>query len=134
MYRLAAIAIVVAGCASRSRPATTIAPRGVGDWTSYNGSLSGERYSPLSEINARTVGRLQQECVFEMPDTVSLQGGIVAVSGILYFTAFNTTYAVDGATCQQKWKYTRPEPDTVSLQGGIVAVPGILYFPAFNTT
>ena len=112
MYRLAAIAIVVAGCASRSRPATTIAPRGVGDWTSYNGSLSGERYSPLSEINARTVGRLQQECVFETPDTVSLQGGIVAVSGILYFTAFNTTYAVDGATCQQKWKYTRPEPAT----------------------
>jgi PQQ-dependent dehydrogenase (methanol/ethanol family) len=112
MYRLGALLILaaVAGCASHA--STELLPRGSGDWMTYNGSLSGERYSPLSEINTGNVTRLQQTCVFATPDTVSFQSGIVAVDGTLFFTAFNATYAIDGATCQQKWKYTRPEPPT----------------------
>jgi alcohol dehydrogenase (cytochrome c) len=47
-----------------------------------------------------------------MPDTVSFQSGIVAVGGTLYVTAFNNTYAFDGATCRQKWMESRAEPAT----------------------
>jgi alcohol dehydrogenase (cytochrome c) len=113
MYRLGALLLILAACGGcASHPKTELLPRGSGDWTSYNGSLSGERYSPLSEINTGNVAHLQQTCVFETPDTVSFQSGIVAVGGTLFFTAFNATYAIDGASCQQKWKYTRPEPPT----------------------
>ncbi|HYX82917.1 MAG TPA: PQQ-binding-like beta-propeller repeat protein [Gemmatimonadales bacterium] len=113
MYRLGALLVLLAGAAGcASHPAVELSPRGSGDWTSYNGSLSGERYSPLSEINTDNVTHLQQTCVFETPDTVSFQSGLVAVGGTLLFTVFNATYAIDGATCQQKWKYTRPEPST----------------------
>jgi alcohol dehydrogenase (cytochrome c) len=41
---------------------------------------------------------------------VSFQSGLVAVGGTVYFTAFGNTYAIDGTTCQQKWKQARPEP------------------------
>lgn len=82
-----------------------------GDWLFYNGSLGGDRYSPLNEIATANVAQLRQVCAFDAPDTVSLQTGVVAVGGTLYFTAFNNTYAIDGATCQQKWKHTRAEPD-----------------------
>lgn len=41
---------------------------------------------------------------------MSFQTGIAAVSGTLCFTAFGNTYAIDGATCQQKWKHSRTEP------------------------
>jgi len=58
----------------------------------------------------RNVARFATGCVFETQDTFSFQSGIVAVGGTLYVTAFNTTYAIDGATCQQKWKLTRAEP------------------------
>jgi alcohol dehydrogenase (cytochrome c) len=83
-----------------------------GDWAFYNGPLQGDRYSPLSQINTQNVGQLRQACAFDAPETVSFQSGIVAISGILYFTAFGTTYAIDGTNCQIKWKYERSEPET----------------------
>src|SRR5207237_8425304 len=99
-----------------------------GNWTFYNGSLSGERYSPLNEIKTANVGRLQQVCTFDTPDTVSFQSGIVAVASVLYFTAYNTTYAIDGATCRQKWKFTRPEPPTfLKVNRGVAYSGGMLF-------
>ena len=88
------------------------APVGPGDWITYDGPLSGDRYSPLAQITPANVGQLRQVCAFDAPEAVNFQSGIVAVDGMLYFTLFNNTYAVDGATCQQKWKHTRAEPDT----------------------
>ena len=32
------------------------------------------------------------------------------VQEVLYFTTYNTTYAVDASTCALKWKYSRPGP------------------------
>lgn len=128
VYRLAAL-LVVAGC-STQRTTTPVTPirDGLGDWTAYNGSLSGERYSTLHQINTSNVGRLEQACAFETPDTVSFQSGIVAVGGTLYFTAFNNTYAVDGATCQLKWKHTRPEPFTfLKVNRGVAYRAGMLF-------
>jgi alcohol dehydrogenase (cytochrome c) len=81
-----------------------------GDWPSYNGSLQGQRYSPLAQIDTTNVAGLRPICVFETPETVSFESGIVAVDGTLYFTTFGNTYAIDGATCKQKWKHTRAEP------------------------
>ena len=78
----------------------------------YGGPLAGDRYSPLAQITAANVGRLRQVCAFDAPEAVNFQSGIVAVDGVLYFTLFNNTYAVDGATCRQVWKHTRAEPDT----------------------
>lgn len=129
MYRQAALLLLFAACSTQQQePSTSVQPlAGAGDWTVYNGSLSGERYSTLNQITTGNVARLEQTCAFETQDTVSFQSGIVAVGGTLYFTAFNTTYAVDGATCQQKWKYTRPEPANflkvnrgVAYSGGVV--------------
>jgi alcohol dehydrogenase (cytochrome c) len=78
----------------------------------YNGPLAGDRFSPLEQINISNVAQLRQACVYDTPDTVSFQSGIVAVGGTLYFTTFDKTYAIDGATCAEKWQYQRPEPDS----------------------
>lgn len=120
------IAGVAAGCTDRQRNVATdstgaaapppaaspAAPAGPGDWVTYNGTLSGERYSSLDQITTANVARLKRVCAFDTPDTVSLQSGILAVNGTLFFTAFNSTYAFDGATCTRKWTQTRPEPAT----------------------
>jgi alcohol dehydrogenase (cytochrome c) len=129
MYRLAALLLVLAGCATQRQQSSAPAPvTGSGDWTFYNGSLSGERYSPLNQITRSNVAQLRQSCVFETTDTVSFQSGIVAVGGTLYFTAFNTTYAVDGSTCQEKWKLTRPEPPTpLRVNRGVAYNGGMLF-------
>src|SRR5688572_15465890 len=63
-----------------------------GDWVTYNGPLSGDRYSPLTQITAANVGQIRQVCAFDAPEAVNFQSGIVAVNGVLYFTLFNHTY------------------------------------------
>ena len=130
MYRLVAVTLGLAACATHQQSSPALSPQTAssGDWAFYNGSLSGERYSPLNQITTSNVARLQQACVFETQDTVSFQSGIVAVGGTLYFTAFNTTYAIDGATCQQKWKLTRPEPATLLMVNRGVAYSGGMLF------
>ena len=55
-----------------------------GDWVTYNGPLSGDRYSPLAQITAANVGQLTQVCAFDAPEAVNFQSGIVAVNGVLY--------------------------------------------------
>jgi alcohol dehydrogenase (cytochrome c) len=99
-------------CVKAAPPVT--APAGpsaaAGDWVGYNGPPTGDRYSPLEQITTINVSQLRQRCVFDTPDTVSFQSGLVAVGGTLYFSVFADTYAIDGATCALKWKHTRPEP------------------------
>lgn len=130
-YRLVAGLLLLAGCAMHRQSSpelSRITAGSSGDWTAYNGSLNGERYSPLSQITAANVARLEQQCVFQTQDTVSFQSGIVAVGGTLFFTAFNTTYAIDGATCQQRWKLTRPEPATpLKVNRGVAYANGIVF-------
>jgi alcohol dehydrogenase (cytochrome c) len=99
-----------------------------GDWVGYNGPLSGDRYSPLSQIDTATVTGLKQVCAFDAPEAVNFQSGIVAVGGTLYFTLFNHTYAVDGATCRPKWTHSRPEPDTfLMVNRGVAYGDGRLF-------
>src|SRR5688572_11175972 len=64
-----------------------------GNWPTYNGPLSGDRYSALAQISVGNVGQLRQACAFDAPEAVNFQSGIVAVDGVLYFTLFNHTYA-----------------------------------------
>src|SRR5262245_36691853 len=111
----AAVALIVlaAACARQdpgNKPEAPLAPSG--DWPTYGGPLAGNRYSPLAQITTTNIGTLRQVCAFDAPEVVNFQSGIVAVGGVLYFTLFNNTYAVDGVTCQQKWKHTRAEPNT----------------------
>ena len=121
MKRVLPIVLLVGfagGCArqdtqnTREASAATAALPQLADWVTYNGPLAGDRFSPLKQITAANVSQLQQKCVFDAPEAVNFQSGIVAVKGVLYFTLFNHTYAVDATTCQQKWTHTRPEPDT----------------------
>jgi len=98
------------------------------DWVTYNGPLGGDRYSPLTQITVANVGQLKQRCAFDAPEEVNFQSGIVAVNGVLYFTLFNHTYAVDATTCQQKWTHVRPEPDTfLMVNRGVVYSDGRLF-------
>lgn len=77
------------------------------DWPMYNGSYAGDRYSQLNEITTKNVSGVRKACTFDTGETGSFQNGPIVVDGILYLTTDTTTYAIDGATCQQKWKHTR---------------------------
>jgi alcohol dehydrogenase (cytochrome c) len=127
-----ALAVLASACsgpaANNSNETAAQAAPPSGDWPTYGGPLTGERYSPLTQITASNVAQLRQVCAFDAPEAVNFQSGIVAVNGVLYFTLFNNTYAVDGATCQQKWKHTRAEPNTfLMVNRGVAYSDGRLF-------
>ncbi|MGO9931454.1 MAG: hypothetical protein ACLPV8_06540 [Steroidobacteraceae bacterium] len=57
-----------------------------GDWPSYNRTLTSQRYSPLSEINAKNVGQLKILCTYDTHQYVSFESGLIVVDNALIGT------------------------------------------------
>jgi PQQ-dependent dehydrogenase (methanol/ethanol family) len=78
-----------------------------GDWLTYDGNLSGNRYSPLKQINTANVSSLKLKWVFPVQyfglETTPLEGG-----GVLYVTGPNQVFALDALTGAEIWHYARP--------------------------
>jgi len=108
-----------------------------GDWLTYNGSLSGNRYSALRQINRETVSNLGVKWTFSiplwtqfLPDTpyyrenmryFGLETVPVVADGIMYVTGPNSAYALDARTGMQIWHYARPR------------TPGLVSDPSLGT-
>jgi len=108
-----------------------------GDWLTYNGNLSGNRYSPLAQINASNVNKLALKWTFSiplwtqfLPDTpyfrenmryFGLETVPLVAAGIMYVTGPNQAFALDARTGQQIWHYSRPR------------TPGLVSDPSLGT-
>jgi PQQ-dependent dehydrogenase (methanol/ethanol family) len=102
-----------------------------GDWLTYNGSLSGNRYSELSEVNTTNVNQLRLKWVFTvplwkqfLPDTsyfhlnmgyFGLEVTPLVADSVMYATGPQRAYALDARTGQEIWSYSRPR--TAGLVG-----------------
>ncbi len=89
-----------------NRPTTWGAPQ-PGDWRTYNGSDSGNRYSPLAQITAANVSTLKLKWVFPI-QYFGLETTPLAADGVLYVTGPNQVFAIDALTGGQIWHYSRP--------------------------
>ena len=78
-----------------------------GDWPAYGRTVAGDRFSPLAQIDRSNVARLQPVCSYDLPEVAALQTGPLVVNGTMYFTTDTISYAVDGATCAEKWRVAR---------------------------
>lgn len=78
-----------------------------GEWPTYNGTLDGNRYSGLRQINASNVTSLSLKWIFPMPH-FGLESTPVVVDGVMYVSGNNQVYALDALTGNQIWKYSRP--------------------------
>jgi alcohol dehydrogenase (cytochrome c) len=106
-------------CAAQDQP---------GDWPVYNGSLSSSRFSPLAEVTKTNVGTLKRTCTYDTDESTAFQTGPIAVQGVLYFTTYNTTFALDADTCALKWKYSRPgPPGGLGVNRGLAFAGGKLF-------
>jgi len=79
-----------------------------GDWPSYNGDYTGRRYVSLKGINPQTVSRLRPEWVFHLRNSEALEVTPVVYEGMMFVTAANDAYALDGSTGRVIWHYERP--------------------------
>ena len=101
-------ATLIAACHATTTATPTLVERiPAGDWPAYGRTVAGDRFSPLTQIDRANVARLQQVCTYVLPDVAALQTGPIVVDGTMYFTTDTISYAIDGATCQEKWRVSR---------------------------
>src|SRR5260221_6456992 len=100
-----------------------------GDWITFNRTLAGSRFSPLSEINRENVARLRPVCTDTLPEVVALQTGPLVVDGTMYFTSDTGSYAIDADTCAEKWRRLREvaKPNGYGAHRGFGYLDGTLF-------
>ncbi len=86
------------------------------DWTSYNGTVGGNRYSTLDQIRTANVGRLVPRWMFTISDAPYLETTPVVVEGVMYVTSANQCYALDAGSGRELWHFRRDR--TKDLGGG----------------
>jgi len=117
-----------------------------GDWPTYNGRLSGNRHSDLTQISTQTVARLQLAWTYVLPFT-GLQVTPIVVDGVMYVSGSTAVCALDARVGRQLWCYTRPAQAQdgaagaggrggrggVNAAAGPVGGGGVAGFAAFGT-
>ena len=78
-----------------------------GDWLTYNGNDSANRYSPLKQITTANVSSLKLKWVFPI-EYFGLETTPLAADGVLYVTGPNQVFAIDAFTGSALWQYSRP--------------------------
>jgi len=95
-----------------------------GDWLTYNGKLSANRYSSLDQINTKNVKQLAVKWIYTvplwkqlLPDTgyyienmkyFGLEVTPLVADGVMYITGPHQALALDALTGRVIWEYSRP--------------------------
>ncbi len=113
---------------------TDIAHPKPGAWPTYHGNESGNRFSPLAQINAGNVGQLAPRWMFTVgaprgggepkigvPSWNGLEVTPVVADGVMYVTSVNEAFALDARSGREIWHYSRPRSQGLAgdAAGGI---------------
>jgi alcohol dehydrogenase (cytochrome c) len=119
--------------ANKGAPAPTsavaTAPAGAaGDWSSYNKTLTSERFSDLSQINTQNVGKLKVLCTYDTKQFTSFETGPIMVQGALIGTTEFDIFSIDPATCAQNWRTHEEYPGYIlPTNRGAAYLDGMLF-------
>jgi len=107
-----------------------------GEWPTYHGVLTGNRHSPLNQINASNVTNLAARWSFMIGSSRKLELTPIVVDGVMYVTAVNEAHALDARTGREIWQYSRPRSKGLSgdAAGGINRGVAILGDRVFMVT
>jgi alcohol dehydrogenase (cytochrome c) len=98
------------------------------DWPSYNGTLTSERYSPLDQINTKTISKLAVLCTYDTKQYVSFESGLIMVSGALIGTTHTDIFSIDPTTCAENWRtHEDIAPQILSANRGVAYTDGMLF-------
>jgi alcohol dehydrogenase (cytochrome c) len=97
-YKEAAV-IRAAAAAAAPLPATTAR-----DWPRYNRTLAAERFSPLSQIDAKNVGKLKLLCTYDVGQFSPFESGLIMADDALIGTTAFDIFSLNPATCAENWR------------------------------
>ena len=107
------LSIAAAAHAQLLDPAKLLQPP-TDTWPTYNGDYSGQRYSPLTQINSSNINSLAIQWMFRT-NVGPMRGGMapapikgtpLLVNGILYLTLPDHVWALNARTGEELWHYS----------------------------
>ncbi len=117
---LAAAALGLAGMDAGRRPADVdgariaAADREPGNWMSTGRTYNEEHFSPLTQINDKTAGKLGLAWSYDLDTFRGVESTPIVVDGVLYnISAWNITMAHDARTGRLLWSYDPKVPRDV---------------------
>ena len=82
-----------------------------GDWLSYGRDYGEQRFSPLTQVNKKTIKDLELAWSFDMYTNRGLEASPIVVDGIMYMTgSWSVVFAVDAVTGEEIWSYDPEVP------------------------
>ncbi len=88
-----------------------LADREPGNWMSVGRTYDEQRFSPLTQINDHTVGRLGLAWAYDLGTFRGIEGTPIVVDGVMYLTsAWSIAYALDARTGKELWHYDPKVP------------------------
>ncbi len=99
------------------------------EWPNYNGTLDGQRFSPLTQVTPENTNQLAEVCRVQVADRGSLQAGPLMVNDTLYVTTSHDTFAIDPTTCGVRWSnHSAPrETEVFSTNRGVAFQNGRVF-------
>jgi alcohol dehydrogenase (cytochrome c) len=101
--------------------ATAFQSPGSGEqWITVNKDYSSQRYVDLDQITPTNVGELKEVCEINLNVPAVFNSGMLMVGRTIYINTPSSTYAIDAATCDLRWRYDikfRPYPAHISSRG-----------------
>jgi alcohol dehydrogenase (cytochrome c) len=87
---------------------------GGGNWLTYSGSYSSQRFSPLDQIAIDNVGQLKPLWVYQPAGSGPLEGTPIVADGVMYITSGPANVAaLDLRSGRPLWQWSRPIAPTV---------------------
>ncbi len=109
-----------------------------GNWLTYSGSYSAQRYSRLNQINATNVRRLRPVWVYQIKATDGFETSPLVADGIMYLSEpGGSVTALDTLSGRPMWKYTRNLPKGVrgccgQVNRGVAILGDMVYVGTFD--
>jgi len=122
-----AASVAVLAAAALDPPISRAADAAVGDWPSFNRTLTSERYVPFDLINKTNVAGLKQICVFDLEVDTGFETGPIVIGRTLYGTTDTDTFAIDAGTCQRKWQVHENVRGALPVNRGVAYLDGRLF-------
>jgi alcohol dehydrogenase (cytochrome c) len=118
------------------------------NWLTYYGAYDGQRFSQLSQINARNVSSLGAAWVFQAapiglvasPPSYSLEAAPIVVDGVMYLSGYDGyVWALNAATGEELWRYRHAVPLDIPLccgnvNRGVAVARGRVFYSSPNGT
>ncbi|TNF04000.1 MAG: pyrrolo-quinoline quinone [Gammaproteobacteria bacterium] len=94
------------------------AQKGSDGWLSYGHDYSNQRFSPLTQINRKTVSRLVPRWIYQTGQSASFQATPLIVDGVMYLSMpFDHVSAINALTGQEIWRYEHERVTTTMCCG-----------------